>query len=185
MFQIWMRILQSVEGSVLWLYEDNSTASDNLRREAEQLGVDSNRLIFAPRLPMEEHLARHCMADLFLDTLPYNAHTTASDALWSGVPVLTCMGKSFAGKVAASLLNAIDLPELITYNAQEYEAKAVHLASDPQVLYSLKTRLSSNKTTSSLFNIAQFTGHFEAALSKMYAVYQSGAAIDHIVIHDF
>jgi predicted O-linked N-acetylglucosamine transferase (SPINDLY family) len=183
-FQIWMRILQSVEGSVLWLYEDNATASANLREEAEQLGVHSNRLIFAPRLSMEEHLARHCMADLFLDTLPYNAHTTASDALWAGIPVLTCMGKSFAGKVAASLLNAIDLPELITYNEQEYEAKAVQLATDPQVLNSLKTRLSLNKTTSSLFDIAQFTGHFEAALSNMYAVYQSGEAIDHIVIQD-
>ena len=184
MFQIWMRILQSVEGSVLWLYEDNSTASANLRREAEQLGVDSNRLIFAPRLPMEEHLARHCMADLFLDTLPYNAHTTASDALWAGIPVLTCMGKSFAGKVAASLLNAIDLSELIAYNEQEYEDKALQIATAPQVLNSLKTRLSMNKTTSSLFNIDQFTSHFEAALSRMYAVYQSGEDIDHIVIHD-
>jgi predicted O-linked N-acetylglucosamine transferase (SPINDLY family) len=183
-FQIWMRILQSVEGSVLWLYEDNATASANLREEAERLGVDSNRLIFAPRLSMEEHLARHCMADLFLDTLPYNAHTTASDALWAGVPVLTCMGKSFAGKVAASLLNAIDLPELITYNEQEYEEKAVQIATHPQVLDSLKTRLSMNKTTSSLFNIGQFTSHFEAALSKMYSVYQSGEDIDHIVIQD-
>jgi predicted O-linked N-acetylglucosamine transferase (SPINDLY family) len=183
-FQIWMRILQSVKGSVLWLFEDNATASANLRHEAERNGVDSSRLIFAPRLTLEEHLARHCLADLFLDTLPCNAHTTASDALWAGLPVLTCMGKSFAGKVAASLLNAIDLPELITYNEREYEAKAVHLATEAQVLNSLKSRLSSNKTTSSLFNIAQFTGHFEAALSKMYAVYQSGQAIDHIVIRD-
>jgi predicted O-linked N-acetylglucosamine transferase (SPINDLY family) len=183
-FQIWMRILQSVEGSVLWLYEDNATASANLREEAERLAVDSNRLIFAPRLSMQEHLARHCMADLFLDTLPYNAHTTASDALWSGVPVLTCMGKSFAGKVAASLLNAIDLPELITYNEQKYEEKAVQIATDPQVLDSLKTRLSMNKTTSSLFNIGQFTSYFEVALSKMYAVYQSGEDIDHIFIND-
>jgi len=183
-FQIWMRILQSVKGSVLWLFEENATASANLRHEAERNGVDSSRLIFAPRLTVEEHLARHCLADLFLDTLPCNAHTTASDALWAGLPVLTCMGKSFAGKVAASLLNAIDLPELITYNEREYEAKAVHLATEAQVLNSLKSRLSSNKTTSSLFNIAQFTGHFEAALSKMYAVYQSGQAIDHIVIRD-
>jgi len=141
-------------------------------------------LIFAPRLSVEEHLARHCLADLFLDTLPYNAHTTASDALWAGVPVLTCMGKSFAGKVAASLLNAIDLPELITYNEQEYEEKATQLATSPQVLNRLKNRLSLNKTTSSLFNIGQFKGHFEAALSKMYLVYQSGEEIDHIVIQD-
>jgi len=183
-FKIWMRILQSVEGSVLWLFEDNATASANLRQEAERNGVDSSRLIFAPRLSVEEHLARHCLADLFLDTLPYNAHTTASDALWAGVPVLTCMGKSFAGKVAASLLNAIDLPELITYNEQEYEEKAVQIATHPQVLDSLKTRLSMNKTTSSLFNIGQFTSHFEAALSKMYSVYQSGEDIDHIVIQD-
>ena len=169
----------------MWLFEDNAVASANLRQEAERNGVDSTRLIFAARLSMEEHLARHCLADLFLDTLPYNAHTTASDALWAGVTVLTCMGKSFAGKVAASLLNAIDLPELITNNEQEYEEKAVQLATDPQVLNSFKTRLSLNKTTSSLFNIGQFTGHFEATLSKMYAVYQSGEEIDHIVIQDF
>ena len=183
-FQIWMRILQSVENSVLWLFEENASASANLRSEAERSGLDSKRLIFAPRLSMEEHLARHCLADLFLDTLPYNAHTTASDALWAGVPVLTCMGKSFAGKVAASLIKAIDLPELITYTEQEYEAKAIQLAANPKVLNNFKNRLSANKNTSPLFNIGQFTGHFEAALLKMYSVYQSGDELDHIVIQD-
>jgi predicted O-linked N-acetylglucosamine transferase (SPINDLY family) len=179
-----MRILQSVENSVLWLFEENASASANLRSEAERSGLDSKRLIFAPRLSMEEHLARHCLADLFLDTLPYNAHTTASDALWAGVPVLTCMGKSFAGKVAASLIKAIDLPELITYTEQEYEAKAIQLAANPKVLNNFKNRLSANKNTSPLFNIGQFTGHFEAALLKMYSVYQSGDELDHIVIQD-
>jgi predicted O-linked N-acetylglucosamine transferase (SPINDLY family) len=155
-----------------------------LQKEAQARGTAPHRLIFAPRMPLAEHLARHRLADLFIDTLPYNAHTTASDALCAGVPVLTCMGKSFAGKVASSLLNAIDLPELVTYNEQEYEEKAIQLATNLQVLNGFKNRISVNKTTSSLFNIGQFTGHFEAALLRMYEVYQSGEEIDHIVIQD-
>ena len=118
-FDCWMRILERVPGSVLWLLEDNPTAAANLRREAEQRGVAPERLVFGSRLPLSEHLARHRLADLFLDTLPYNAHTTASDALWTGLPVLTQLGDTFAGRVAASLLTAIGLPELITSTRQD------------------------------------------------------------------
>ena len=111
-----MRLLKSIDGSVLWLLSDNRYAEANLRREAAAQGIDPSRLVFAQRLPLEEHLARHRLADLFLDTLPFNAHTTASDALWAGLPVLTCQGQTFAGRVAASLLNAVGLPGLVTHS---------------------------------------------------------------------
>src|SRR5674476_988124 len=123
-----MRILKQVESSVLWLLEDNPTAASNLRKEAVARGVNPERLIFAKRLPLAEHLARHRLADLFLDTLPYNAHTIASDALWAGLPILTCLGAAFAGRVAASLLQAIGIPELITSNLEKYQALALKLA---------------------------------------------------------
>ena len=122
MFDIWMRLLHQVEGSVLWLLGDNEGAERNLRKEAQQRGIDPSRLVFAGRLPFDEHLARHRLADLFLDTLPYNARTTASDALWAGLPVLTCEGEAFAGRVAASLLHAVGLPELVTRNLEEYQS---------------------------------------------------------------
>src|SRR5471030_3111665 len=127
-----MRILKKVEGSVLWLLEDSAAAAANLRREAASRGVGPDRLVFAGRMPLPEHLARHRCADLFLDTLPYNAHTTASDALWAGLPVLTSLGGTFAGRVAASLLHAIALPELITASLPDYEQLAVLLATDRQ-----------------------------------------------------
>ena len=129
-FSVWMRLLHAVEGSVLWLLGDNESAERNLRKEAQARGIDPARLVFAGRLPLEDHLARHRLADLFLDTLPYNAHTTASDALWTGLPVITRLGKSFAGRVAASLLNAIGLPELVTHSIEDYEALALRLAKD-------------------------------------------------------
>ncbi len=122
-FDIWMRLLAQVEGSVLWLLD--GPHADNLRREAAARGVDAGRIVFAPRLAPDAHLARHRLADLFLDTLPYNAHTTASDALWAGLPVLTCIGKAFPGRVAASLLKAIDLPELVTTSPGGYEGTGV------------------------------------------------------------
>jgi len=121
-FDIWMRLLGQIPGSVLWLLADTPIAVENLRREAEARGVAGDRLVFAGRMPLADHLARHRAADLFIDTLPYNAHTTASDALWAGLPVLTCQGESFAGRVASSLLNAVDLPELVTTNLDDYEA---------------------------------------------------------------
>jgi predicted O-linked N-acetylglucosamine transferase (SPINDLY family) len=166
-FDSWMRILKSVEGSVLWLFEDNTTASNNLRQHAQLRGVDSNRLIFAKRFPLDEHLARHRLADLFLDTSPYNAHTTASDALWAGLPVVTCMGQSFASRVAASLLKAVGLEELITNTQGEYEAKAIEIALDSLKLSAIKRRLYLKKKESTLFNGKAFAKNLEAAFLKI------------------
>jgi len=160
-FSGWMRILNQVEGSVLWLFEDTLEATQNLIKEAKERGVDSSRLVFAKRLPLSEHLARHRLADLFLDTLPYSAHTTACDAVWAGLPVLTQAGQSFAGRVAASLLNAIDLPELITNSKDEYESRAIELALNPNKLKAIKMKLLKNRDTSALFNTELFTKNIE------------------------
>jgi len=173
-FDSWIRILKAVEGSVLWLFEDNPTAARNLRKEAMARGVDGSRLTFAGRMPLGEHLARHQLADLFIDTLPCNAHTTASDALWAGLPVLTCMGKSFASRVAASLLKAIELPELIAHTPEEYETKAIELATDPSKLNEIKGKLKRNRMTTPLFNSKLFARHIEAAFEEMHARYQAG-----------
>jgi predicted O-linked N-acetylglucosamine transferase (SPINDLY family) len=168
-FDCWMRILSAVADSVLWLSVENSTAIDNLRREAEQRGVAAERLVFAKRLPsLADHLARLKLADLFLDTLPYNAHTTTSDALWAGLPVLTCAGESFAGRVAASLLTAIDLPELITDTQAAYEALAIALACQPEKLAAIKARLAHNRVSSPLFDTALFTQDIEAVYMRMH-----------------
>lgn len=166
-FDIWMRLLKAADGSVLWLLESNKTAAANLRREAQQRGIASGRLIFAPKMPNADHLARHRLADLFLDNLPCNAHTTASDALYAGLPVLTCMGNTFAGRVAASLLQAAGLPELITQSLQEYEQLALQLARDPQKLAALKTKLAQNRDTCALFDTQKFTRNIEAAYRDM------------------
>jgi predicted O-linked N-acetylglucosamine transferase (SPINDLY family) len=181
-FDGWMRILKAIDGSVLWLFEDNPTAAKNLRKEAEARGVDSNRLVFAKMMMLDEHLARHRLADLFLDTLPYNAHTTASDALWAGLPVLTCAGKSFAARVAASLLNTMHLPELIAQSQQEYEAKAIELANNPAMLADIKTRLEQNRATSPLFDGRLFAKHIEIAYTAMYERYCAGLEPTHIFI---
>ena len=167
MFGIWMRLLKSVPGSVLWLIQDNEEAAGNLRRNAAQRGVEEERLIFAPRLKLEDHLARHTHADLFLDTLPYNAHTTASDALWAGVPLVTAMGEGFAGRVAASLLTAIGLSELIAENLADYEKLALALAQDPARLAALKQKLAANRQSAPLFDAARFTRNLEAAYETM------------------
>jgi len=167
MFGIWMRLLKAVPGSVLWLIEDNEEAAANLRRAAAARGVDESRLVFAPRVASESHLARHRLADLFLDTLPYNAHTTASDALWTGVPLVTATGEGFSGRVAASLLTAIGLPELITENLQDYENLALALARNPARLAALKQKLDANRLTAPLFDTARFTRNLEAAYEKM------------------
>jgi len=177
-FDIWMRILKSVEGSVLWLFEDNPFASRNLKLEAEKRGVDSSRLIFASKLPLDQHLARLRLADLFLDTLPYNAHTTASDALWAGLPLLTCPGKSFASRVAASLLHAVELPELVMDSLEAYEAKAIELAKDTSQLNAIKLKLEQNRKTSSLFDGKLFAQHLEMAYEAMFARYQAGLEPD-------
>jgi protein O-GlcNAc transferase len=181
-FDCWMRILRQVEDSVLWLLEDNATAKNNLRKEAVTRGINSDRLIFAKRMPLAEHLARHRLADLFLDTLPFNAHTTASDALWVGLPVLTCLGETFAGRVAASLLNAIRLPELITTTLETYENMAIDLARHPEKLAIIKSKLAGNRLTTPLFDIKLFTKHIEAAYTEMYERHKAGLAPDHIVI---
>ena len=181
-FHGWVRILEAVEGSVLWLLEDNATAGINLRKEARNRGIDPNRLVFAKRMKLPEHLARHRVADLFIDTLPYNAHTTASDALWAGLPVLTCIGESFASRVAASLLNAIELPELIAATQEQYEAKAIELATNPAKLKFIKDKLERNRLTTALFDTPRFTKHIEAAFTQIYERYQADLPPDHIYI---
>ena len=183
-FDSWMCILKQVEGSVLWLFEGTEDAASNLRKEAESRGVNSDRLVFAPRLPLPEHLARHCMADLFLDTLPCNAHTTASDALWAGLPVLTCLGETFASRVAASLLNAMHLPELITSTLEDYETLAIEFALNPEKLNSIKKKLFDNRLTAPLFNTPLFTCHLEAAYTEMYTRYQEDFAPEHFYVSE-
>jgi predicted O-linked N-acetylglucosamine transferase (SPINDLY family) len=178
-FATWMRILNRAPGSVLFIYADTELAATNLRREAAAHGVDPARVIFGKRLDMADYLARYKAADLFLDTLPYNAGTTAADALWMGLPVLTCMGGAFASRMAASLLQAVGLPELVTANLQDYEDRAVALAAD---IKSVKETLARNLATSALFNTAAFTRHLEDAYTQMCARARAGLPPDHIVV---
>jgi predicted O-linked N-acetylglucosamine transferase (SPINDLY family) len=175
-FAIWMRLLRAVEGSVLWLIKSNDFAMANLRKEAQAQGVEPQRLIFASQLEHSAHLARLKLADLVLDTLPCNAHTTASDALWAGVPLVTCTGPTFAGRVAASLLHAVGLPELVTDNLDDYEVLALKLATDPPLLKSVVSRLAQNRLTHPLFDTARFTRHIEAAYTTMWETSQRGEA---------
>ena len=175
MFSAWMRLLSGVDGSVLWLLEDNPFAAENLRREAAARSVNPDRLIFAPRTTPDNHLARQPLADLFLDTLPYNAHTTASDALWVGLPVITTPGATFPGRVAASLLTAIGLPELIAPTLDDYEGLALTLARNPDALSGLKGKLASHRDRFPLFDTKRFTRHFEAALIQMWQRHQEGS----------
>src|SRR5262249_44939176 len=148
-FDIWMRLLHEIGGSVLWLQAASETAMRNLWREAQQRGIAPERLLFARRTErFDDHLARLQLADLFLDTLPYNAHSTASDALWAGVPVLSCLGSTYAGRVAASLLTAIGLPELVANSPEEYEARALELARSPSSLSEIRCRLKQNRVSS-------------------------------------
>jgi predicted O-linked N-acetylglucosamine transferase (SPINDLY family) len=181
-FDSWMRILFHVRGGVLWLLADNPIAKENLIKEAAARGIDSSRLIFAERLSIEEHLARHDLADLFLDTLPYNAHTTCSDALWAGLPVLTIMGGTFPGRVSASLLTSLGLDELITSSEEQYEALAIELVMKPKKLADIKLKLANNRLTTPLFNATLFTKHLEAAYTKMYERYQNDMQPDHILV---
>ena len=173
-YAIWMRLLTAVPGSVLWLLEDNAAASRNLRREAEQSGVAAERVVFAPKIGLDGHLARHGLADLFLDTLPCNAHTTASDALWAGLPVLTCMGGAFSGRVAGSLLNAAGLPEMITHSLDEYEARALELATAPAMLAGIRDKLARNRTDHALFDADRFRRHIESAYVTMWQRHRRG-----------
>jgi len=174
-FEIWMRLLREISGSVLWLKKADAVASANLRIEAEHKGVDPERLVFAPYVSdMAVHLARQRQADLFLDTLHYNAHTTASDALWAGVPVVTCLGSTFAGRVAASQIKAIGLGELITTSLTEYHELALRLACDSSLLASLKRKLAGNRSRYPLFDTGRSARHIEAAYMQMWQQYQAG-----------
>jgi len=175
-FASWMRILHAVDGSVLWLLNARPPFQANLSREAERHGVAPERLVFAPSLPLDRHLARLKQADLFLDTLPYNAHTTASDALWAGLPLLTCKGTSFPGRVAASLLYAIGMPELVTETMADYEKLAIHLAMDANALKALKQRLADNRLTTPLFDTGLFRTNLEWAYTTMWQAWKRGEA---------
>src|SRR6185312_897842 len=183
-FGIWMRLLAEVEGSVLWLAAANEWARANLRKAAEAKNIDPGRIIFAQRLSMAEHLARHRLADLFLDTFHYNAHSTASDALWAGLPVVTLAGRGFSARVGASLLNAVGLPELIAHSADEYERLALALAREPNKLAALKTRLAGLKKHAPLFDSRRFTRHLEDGYAEAYRRYFDGAPPANIDVAD-
>ncbi|HZV61737.1 MAG TPA: tetratricopeptide repeat protein [Methylophilaceae bacterium] len=174
LFDVWMRLLQGVPESVLWLLECNRWAKDNLHKEASLRGIDPARLIFAPRVPIAEHLARHALADVFLDTLPYNAHTTTSDALWVGVPVITCPGETFTSRVAGSLLRAAGMQELITNTLADYEQLALKLATEPAQLQALKDKLRTSKNSMPLFDMPKFTQNLEQAYLHMWQRWQNG-----------
>jgi predicted O-linked N-acetylglucosamine transferase (SPINDLY family) len=178
-FSSWMRILQQVDGSVLWLLENDKNTSKNLKIEAKKLNIDSNRLIFTEVMPIEEHLNRIQLADLFLDTLPCNAHTTASDSLRMGVPVLTCIGNSFSSRVSASLLNAVNLPELITKNYEQYESLAIKLGTNSLEFNRINESLALNIKNTPLFKTDLFTKNIENAYRAIYDRYHRGLAPQH------
>lgn len=173
-FDVWMRILRRVEGSVLWLLDPGPEAKANLGREAEARGVAKERIVFAPRVPLLDHVARHQLADLFLDTQIYNAHTTTVDSLWAGVPVLTLPGNAFASRVAATFLKAVGLPEMIVSSLEEYEALACKLATEPEKLAAIRAKLATNRTTKPLFDTARFTRHLDTAYQMMWERHQRG-----------
>lgn len=181
-FAIWMRLLQKVEGSVLWLMGSGETVRTNLRQAAQAQGIDAGRLVFAPRLVLAQHLARHRAADLFLDTLPYNAHTTASDALWARLPLVTCKGGTFAARVAASLLSAAGLPELITTSLADYEVLALSLAKDPARLAAIKEKLAKNRDSCALFDTVRYARNLESAFEKMATRARLGLPPEHLDI---
>jgi predicted O-linked N-acetylglucosamine transferase (SPINDLY family) len=181
-FDGWGRILKQVDDSVLLIYADNETAKTNLTKEIVLRGIQPSRLIFAEQLPKLEYLARYRLADLFLDTLPYNAGTTTSDALRMGLPVLTCMGSSFVSREAASVINAINLPELITSTQEQYESVAIELATDAEKLKIIKDKLVDNLATAPLYDTPLFTRHLESAYLTMYDRCQQGLDPEHIYV---
>ena len=173
-FNIWMRLLRNVNNSVLWLIKSNKWVEQNFSKEAKRQGIDPLRIVFAEKLSHSEHLARHKHADLFIDTFNYNAHTTASDALWAGLPIVTKQGKQFSARVTSSLLTACGLPELITKNEKEYEDLIYELATNPKKLKTISLKLSENKKNKPLFNTKQYTNNFENGLQKAYDLYFNG-----------
>ena len=182
-FDVWMRILSRVGHSVLWLLGGNAAVVDNLRIEAERRGIEPSRLRFAPKVPYADYLTRYRTADLFLDTLPFNAGTTASDALWAGLPVLTVSGEAFASRMAGSLLQCAGLPELVTGSLEDYEALAVRLASDPDTLRDIRERLAVNRKTSPLFNTDRFRRHIESAFTTMWETAERGERPAAFAVH--
>lgn len=183
-FSIWMEILKEVEGSVFWLFKSNRQAEQNLKAEAGKFGIDTNRIIFAERQSHADHISRHKHADLFLDTFNYNAHTTASDALWGGLPVVTKIGEQFAARVGASLLQAVDLPELITTTKEDYKALAISLAKDSATLKDIRQKLNTNLAKKPLFDTVRYTRNFEAGLEIAFLNYQSGKEPSHIHVKE-
>jgi predicted O-linked N-acetylglucosamine transferase (SPINDLY family) len=175
-FDIWMRPLDNVEDSVLWLLKSNKWCEDNLKTEATKRGIESKRLVFADRLPLDEHLARHQLADLFLDTFNFNAHTTASDALWAGLPVVTKLGKGFCARVAGSLLNSLELNELVTSSEEEYENLALTLAKNKLKLTNIRIKLAEKRLTAPLFDSETYTRNLEKAYSHAYERHIDGLA---------
>jgi predicted O-linked N-acetylglucosamine transferase (SPINDLY family) len=175
-FNRWMALLHKVDDSVLWLLDTGELAKRNLRNEAQGRGVDPARLVFAPKIEISQHLARHRVADVFLDNLPVNAHTGANDALWMGLPVVTCVGEAFCSRVAASLLSAVGLPELVTHTLDDYEALALKLATDRILLAGIREKLERNRLTFPLFNTDRLRSHVERAYERMWEIFQNGEA---------
>ena len=181
-FGIWMRLLNKVEGSVLWLRQSNKLSRQNLQNEARKQKIDPTRIVFADRAPMDEHLSRQSLADLFIDTFSFNAHTTATEALWAGLPVVTKAGQGFAARVAGSILNAVGLPELITENEENYEALILDLATNPTKLAKVKEKLASNRVTHPLFDTELYTKHLEEGYQRAYQNYFEGKAPQTIIV---
>ena len=180
-----MKILKQVKGSVLWLLEDNLTATNNLKLEATKRDIDVKRIIFARRMKMPDHFARLKVADLFIDTLPYNAHTSASDGLWVGLPFLTLAGDTFTSRVGASLLNAVDLPELITETDEDYKNLAIELGLNPKKISKIKLKLENNKLNKPLFNTKLFTKNIESAYTEIYKKHVSNLPITNIELKNY
>jgi len=181
-FDIWMRLLTKVENSVLWLRQSNQFSHINIKNEAQKRKVDPSRLVFADKVPMDEHLARHRLADLFVDTFAFNAHTTTTEALWAGLPVVTKIGLGFAARVAGSLLNAVGLPDLVTKTEKDYEALILELATNPTKLAKIKEKLASNRLTQPLFNTEIYTKHLENGYQQAYQNYFDGKLPQTVIV---
>jgi predicted O-linked N-acetylglucosamine transferase (SPINDLY family) len=183
-FNIWMRVLNKVENSILWIRSSNYWSEENIKKEADKRGIDPNRIVFAGMVPMDEHLTRQRFADLFVDTFNYNAHATATEALWAGLPVVTKSGQGFAARVAGSLLNAVGLPELITDSENEYEALILNLATDKERLSRIKKKLAVNRLSEPLFDTEKYTIHLEAGYQKAHSRYLLGKHLDTISVSE-
>ena len=183
-FDIWMRLLIKVKGSVLWLRRSNEQSNKNIMTAAQKRNIDSSRLVFADKLPMDEHLSRHKLADLFIDTFAFNAHTTTTEALWAGLPVVTKQGQGFAARVAGSLLNSIGLSELITSSESEYEALILELAMNPNKLRKVKEKLNKNRLSQPLFNTELYTEHLENGYLTAYQNYYDGKDPENIIVKE-